>query len=314
MPGFTTHYLFGQQTYQNLQPSSVKQTIQKYHRVFALGLQGPDIFFYDVPSHISKRENPGSIAHTTNTGEFLFQLLTGQEIFLTKQEQKIAEAYTFGFIGHYLLDSKCHPYIYAMTHYNKHKTGYFGHHIRLETDIDISLLWFFQHKHPSEFRQDKSIDITKEQLDIVSTLLYYAFQKTYPAFPVSRQDILRAIGSMQKETKLLHDPKGYKKAFLRRIESVVPGYPILSPLVANDTLVFHPDPCNTRHLSWKNPWDETLESNENFFELFETAQTEYSQILNNIARLDREKALSILKRKLGNRSYHSGLTSTSYLP
>lgn len=333
MPGFTTHYLFGQQTYQSLQPSSVKQTIQKYHRVFALGLQGPDIFFYDIPSHISMKKNPGSIAHTANTGDFLFHLLESPDIFLTKQEQKIAVAYIFGFIGHYLLDTTCHPYIYAMTHYKEQQKGYLGHHVRLETDIDASLLWFFQHKHPSEFRQDKSIAITREQLDVVSAILHYAFQKTYPALPLSRQDIVRAIRSMQQGTKLLYDPSGYKKAFLRRIESVIPGYPIVSPLVANDTLMFHTDPCNTRHVSWKNPWDEEQESDESFFDLFETAQEEYRQILNCVARLfscdsavlrqtqehssadlGKEKALSLLKRRLGNRSYHSGLSSTSYLP
>jgi len=44
MPGFTTHYLFGQQTYQQLHTSTLKRTIQKNHTAFCLGLQGP-IFF-----------------------------------------------------------------------------------------------------------------------------------------------------------------------------------------------------------------------------------------------------------------------------
>lgn len=321
MPGFTTHYLFGQQTYQQLHPSSLKQTIQKYHRVFSLGLQGPDIFFYDLPSHLSKGENPGSIVHTTNTGKFLSFLLEGPELFLTKKEQKIAQSYVFGFIGHYLLDSKCHPYIYGMTHYEKQEKGYLGRHIRLETDIDASLLWFYQHKHPSEFHQNKSISLTKEQLTVVSAILYYAFRKTYPKLPLSRQDIIRAIRSMQKETKLLYDPSGYKKAFLRRIETLLPGYPIISPLVANDALMFHKDPCNTKHILWQNPWDKEHGSTESFFDLFESAQMEYSRLLNEIARFfstphtpsEKEKALSSLLRMLGNRSYHSGLTSTSDL-
>lgn len=322
MPGFTTHYLFGQQTYQNLRPSGLKQTIQKYHTVFSLGLQGPDIFFYYVPSLLSRQENPGSIAHTADTQQFLKHLLESPEIFLTKKEQKIAVSYIYGFIGHYLLDTACHPYIYAMTHYNRRQKDYMGHHIRLETDIDTSLLWFYQRRRPSEFHQNESIALSKEQMHVVSTILYSAFQKTYPGLKLSRAQIIRAIHSMQKGTQLLYDPKGYKKALIRRIESLFPGYPVLSPLVANDTLIFHRDPCNMNHASWWNPWEEGNESTESFFDLFERAQHEYTRLLNDIAHFfsrehtpeEEAKAMSLLLRRLGNRCYHSGLTSAPYLP
>ena len=80
MPGFTTHYLFGQQTYQHLHTSGLKQNIQKYHKVFSLGLQGPDIFFYDILSLILSDKNPGSVAHTADTHRFLRYLLESPQI------------------------------------------------------------------------------------------------------------------------------------------------------------------------------------------------------------------------------------------
>lgn len=321
MPGFTTHYLFGQQTYQLMQNSVLKQNIQKYHTVYALGLQGPDIFFYDVYSAVFAKKNPGSTAHTADTRCFLRNLLESPRVFPSKKERQIAAAYIAGFIGHYLLDTACHPYVYAMTHYDKKPHGYIGQHIRLETDIDTTLLWQFLHKRPSEFRQNESIAITKEQRSVISTLLYYAFLRTYPGLGITRRRILIAICSMQLGTKLLYDPSGHKKTWIRRIESIVPGYPLLSPMVANDSVVFHKDPCNFRHTLWKNPWDTKRRSKESFLDLFEKAQAQYIQALNEMNRFflaehtPKENLQSILRllSLLGNRCYHSGLTCAPYL-
>lgn len=320
MPGFTTHYLFGQQTYQKLHASALKQNIQKYHTVYSLGLQGPDIFFYDILSLVLSDKNPGSIAHTADTRRFLRYLLQSPRIFPDIKEKRIAEVYILGYIGHYLLDTACHPYVYAMTRYNEKQKGYIGCHIRLETDLDTALLWFYQRRHPSEFHQNETIDISKEQRRVVSSLLNYAFFKTYAKLGPTRKRIVQAIHGMQVGTRLLYDPTGRKKALIRRIESIVPGYPLLSPLIANDRLLFYQDPCNTKHAAWKNPWDETIVSTESFFDLFEKAQEEYSRMLNGAARfLARERsdkewraAIGHTLRALGNRCYHSGLASEPY--
>lgn len=322
MPGFTTHYLFGQQAYQRLRPSSLKQTIQKYHTAFSLGLQGPDIFFYDILSFLSAKKNPGSIAHTADTKEFLQHLLESPGIFLQKKEQDIAHAYILGFIGHYLLDTRCHPYIYAMTRYEKKPRGYIGRHICLETDIDATLLMHFGRRLPSEFHQSETISLSKEQRTVISAALYFAFSQTYPGLGVTRRRIVQAIYAMQLWTKLLYDPAGRKKLLIRRIERIVPGYPLLSPLVPNDPPLFHADPCNKRHRPWQNPWKPDSKSTASFYELFDGAQEEYGLILNEIARFfsrqrsDKagEKAASLLLSALGNLCYHSGLSSAPYLP
>lgn len=320
MPGFTTHYLFGQQAYQRLRPCGLKQTIQKYHTVFSLGLQGPDIFFYDILSFLFAKRNPGSIAHTADTKEFLQHLLESPKIFLQKKEQDIAHAYILGFIGHYLLDTRCHPYVYAMTRYAKKPKGYIGRHICLEADIDTILLWRCQRRLPSEFHQSETIALSKEQKDIISAALHYAFSKTYPGLGATRRRILQAIYAMQLSTKLLYDPTGRKKKLIRRFERVVPGYPILSPLVPSDPPAAFKDPCNQKHRPWSNPWKPELKSTASFYELFEDAQEEYDRVLYEIARFfsrqrsekSEEKAASLLLAVLGNLCYHSGLSSDPY--
>ena len=46
MPGFTTHYLFGLNSFRELEEPDLVSCIRKFPHAFCMGLQGPDIFFY----------------------------------------------------------------------------------------------------------------------------------------------------------------------------------------------------------------------------------------------------------------------------
>ena len=81
MPGFTTHYLFGITSYKTLNHSGFKRNLKKNHAAFSLGLQGPDIFFYDVPAYLIYRSNIiASTAHCKHTGQFLSALLESRNL------------------------------------------------------------------------------------------------------------------------------------------------------------------------------------------------------------------------------------------
>ena len=241
-------------------------------------------------------------------------------MFSTTEKQKIAQSYALGFMGHYLLDSTCHPYIYARSNSYQKKDS-IGRHILLETDIDNSLLWFFKRKLPSEFHQTAVISLTKEQMHIVSALLVIAFRQTYPKLTITKNQILQAIKAIQKGTRMLYDATGIKKAFIHRLESVFPGHPILSSLIAKDNFLYFKDPCNICHKHWKNPWNEDNIYTESFFDLFEKAQTEYLTLLfvaenyfsKELSLRQKEDILQHLLKQLGSRHYHSGLLSTSDL-
>ena len=49
MPGFTTHYILGMKAYNDLPNNQLKYIIAKYRWLYQLGLQGPDMFFYNIP-------------------------------------------------------------------------------------------------------------------------------------------------------------------------------------------------------------------------------------------------------------------------
>ena len=71
MPGFTTHYILGMKAYNDLPQTSLKFIIAKYRWLYQLGLQGPDIFFYNLPilRHRDHR-NVGSYMHEHRVNDF----------------------------------------------------------------------------------------------------------------------------------------------------------------------------------------------------------------------------------------------------
>lgn len=334
MPGFTTHYLFGVNAYKQLECPYLKKTIRDHHAAYSLGLQGPDLFFYFLPSYTIRKRNIGSIAHTESTGRFLRHLLDSRKLFwdktlkgqkikmdinlkgremrleqgkrLKKEERQIAEAYIAGFLGHYILDTQCHPYIYWRTEFQEKSNQYYGRHMGLETDIDQVLLMREKHCLPSAFRQDASIALSKREKEVIADILFYVYGKTYPRLGVFHITMHAAINSIQLGTRFFHDPTGKKKKIMEGFEKMILGHPMLSTMIPSDTLQGNVDPLNLEKQEWKNPWDLTLVSDDSFLELMEKAQKRYLEALRELEKLY-QGAHGQLLEKLGNYSYHSGL-------
>ena len=170
MPGYVTHYIFGRDMYEKLNDPVLKNNLYKNRAVYALGHQGPDIFFYYLPAYVLHGHNLGDMAHTENTGAFYAALLESRSIFKKPEDLQIANAYLEGFLGHYILDSICHPFIYGRTHYKKNDRGYFSRHAYLETEIDASLLELKYHRRRADFHMENTIMLTPRQKWIVARL------------------------------------------------------------------------------------------------------------------------------------------------
>lgn len=319
MPGFSTHYLFGLNTYKHLDEFEIKKRIHKNHAAYSLGLQGPDIFFYFLPSYLIHEDNIGAITHEKRIGAFLHYLIESRKLFPDSEEHKIAEAYIAGFLGHYLLDTYCHPYIYCKSRFEEKTARYHGAHMRLEVDIDSELLQLYKHKAPSRFRQESTIMLTPLQRRTIASLLHYVYAKTYPELGIWRSTINLSIRSMQLGTRFLRDSSGQKKVLLRKLEGITLGYPLLSSMIPSDSLTFSLDPLNLLHKKWHNPWDKSFTSTASFFDLMENAQQEYASVLKQLFHAfscfphskEEQKCIAALKERLGNNSYHSGLDITT---
>ena len=314
MPGFTTHYLFGMDASRHLASTDMQKMLRREHHAFALGLQGPDVFFYDLPSYALRLQNLGALAHSKDTGKFFSNLLQSRKLFQGKKHSlAIADAYICGFIGHYTLDCTIHPYVYAFTGYSADNPPtnleYFGQHAYFETEIDKALLYRKKHLKPSRFHQNATIRLSNRQHHVITKMLTYAYRKTYPDVRFSKFLLGKAPFAMRVGTYLLNDPSGQKKVLVRFIEKIFFGRAFLSPMFASDNYRFIKDPLNLSHKLWGHPWTKER-SAKSFPELYIQAGKRYLRRLNDYAHLQHtgfsQKETEQFLSDYGNRSFLSG--------
>lgn len=187
MPGFISHYLFGIKTYHSLQECNLKNIIKHHPSSFQLGLQGPDIYFFYLPSLIGEgSKNIGSLMHDSKVHAF-FKRFT-REMELIKEDTPTASAaasfgkyhletaisYFAGFLCHYIFDCCCHPYIYAVTDYradDPERLCYYARHRTFETHLDTLLLKHLKHTAPSQFRRSSVIPNNRFETGCLALLL-----------------------------------------------------------------------------------------------------------------------------------------------
>ena len=99
MPGFNTHYFFGTQCIEESDPSEVLLCCKKHKNAFALGLQGPDIFFYFAAAGFSRGKNLGSLLHVEDTGLFFQNMWRYLRYHAPRGERSICTAYLAGFLA-----------------------------------------------------------------------------------------------------------------------------------------------------------------------------------------------------------------------
>lgn len=315
MPGFTTHYLFGVDVYRRIPFRHIHENLKYNHSAFALGLQGPDLFFYYLPSYLMHRENIGALAHHKDTGAFFSNLLESRKLFTgRKRSLAVADAYIMGFLGHYTLDCAIHPYVYAFTGYTPDmppsNTEYFGQHAYFETEIDNELLYRKKHLLPSQFHQNATIRLSPLQSKVVVQMLVYAYRNTYPKVLASEVLLGGAPLWMKIGTRLLNDPSGQKKVLTRLIEKILLGRAFISPMLASDYYCFIEDPLNLAHCKWIHPWTKET-SSSSFFDLYEPALNLYLSRVLNYDHMIRNGCADSDKQEFlagyGNLSFLSGL-------
>ena len=284
MPGFTTHYIFGMKAYNDMPFTPLKHTIAKYRWLYQLGLQGPDMFFYNIP------------------------ILRHRD-------------YRNGFINHYIADSICHPYVYGRIGYpvDAPTSMHHGMHAHLENELDAILLWKYKKKKPSEFNQTATICLNGQEIQFISHFLASCINETYYPityrnnFQVTPAMVHRSIWALRFGCRTLSDKNGKKKFGIAQVESIFVNHPVASAKMVTDSVTDYRSSCNLNHEAWSNPWDPTRVSTASFVDLFHETLDKCSRVyaLLNSAVTDNmpldKQDLSPLLAELGNESYHSGL-------
>ena len=322
MPGFTTHYIFGMKAYNDMPFTPLKHTIAKYRWLYQLGLQGPDMFFYNIPilRHRDYR-NVGSYMHEHKVNAFFECCLRRIGTICSRQQQEEAISYLAGFMNHYIADSICHPYVYGRIGYqvDTPTSMHHGMHAHLENELDAILLWKYKKKKPSEFNQTATICLNGQEIQFISHFLASCINETYYPityrnnFQVTPAMVHRSIWALRFGCRTLSDKTGKKKFGIAQVESIFVNHPVASAKMVTDSVTDYRSSCNLNHEAWGNPWDPTSVSTASFVDLFHETLDKCSRVyelLNSAVTdnvpLDKQDLLPLLT-ELGNESYHSGL-------
>ena len=200
MPSTYAHYRFGAALLPTI-PADARRTIQRFRRLFDVGLHGPDIFYFRSPIVKAGTGFLGIQFHE-QTGREFFQRVC-LPVRLKKSEA--AQAYLYGVLCHYCLDSICHPYI-------KEQAGITGvGHLEIETEFDRYLLEKDGKIPPHTQDLSPHLQLTPGECETVA--------RFYPS--VSAANIKDCLRSMTRTIKLLTAPEGPRRTVVEKGFSLV---------------------------------------------------------------------------------------------
>jgi hypothetical protein len=303
MPGFLTHYIAGKAALQGVSPA-IRKKITADERLYNLGTQGPDIFFY----YFLRKRSRGIAQemHLSSLGLFLVHMAQLAKD-APQNEKDTIFAYTAGFVMHYTVDCYAHPYVYARA-FDKDVPKIINSalHRQFETAIDVALLKLVSSKKPAAVKQWELINAPKSGIHIAAAALSSSFAKIYGK-EISPGFVRRALRSTIYITRLLQSKNGRRKRFMELAENLTIRTPLYSSMVHMQEITGERDYLNVNKTEWCAPWSSETYT-DSFMERYSTAVEEGIEIMGAMYEfVYGDLSPDILAEKLGNRSLKTGL-------
>lgn len=194
MPSTYAHYRFGVALLPTL-PGDVRRTIQRFRRLFDVGLHGPDIFFFQ-PAFIKSSPRFLGIKFHEQSGKEFFQRVC-RAVRLERSEA--AQAYLYGILCHYCLDAVLHPFV-------KQNVSENVTHLQIEAEFDRFLLETDGKVPPCAQDLSPHLKLTPGEWETVA--------KFYP--PATARNVRDSLQNMARVTKMLAVPEGAKRSLMEK--------------------------------------------------------------------------------------------------
>lgn len=151
------HYRFGAAMLGKM-PADVSKTAKRHRRMFDVGLHGPDLFFFYRPAFSTKVGRLGNKFHRQTGREFFSRVCRN----LRMEPCEEGQAYLYGTLCHYVLDSHSHPLVEQLS------WDGIASHARIEAEFDRFLLEQDGKNPPFGMRLTKHMKLTDRECKIVS--------------------------------------------------------------------------------------------------------------------------------------------------
>ena len=203
MPAMFTHYRVGIRA-AKLLDGEIREKIVKFIPTFETGCQGPDIFFFYKPYSSNAVSEYGHKVHSQVARGFFEK---AAEIVREKGVDSNEYAYALGVICHYILDSKCHPYINQC----EAETGI--SHMEIEEELEKYML-VKDEKDPYGFCPKVLISVEEKTVNSIAP--FYD--------EVTLSEIYKSIGWLKFVKSLFTAPEDIKYNTILRVMKLIGKY------------------------------------------------------------------------------------------
>lgn len=282
MPAFCTHYLFCEDMLKRVDNLDFK--MNKY--ACAIGTQGPDIFFFHrflpiaMPGK-AQRKIAGAL-HKCNPSE-LFDAFADYCAFSPNID--VAKSYIYGFIMHYALDRKCHPFVYAYQEKILEQTRYLhssAAHNRIEHSMDTYILNVkLGLADPSDFDSAATFTMDYEVVDEIAHLMAFVIPRVTDC-TITEKDVRLAIKDTITMQKVLRNKGNRFMKFTRLLDAVfgpLMKYYKFSSNINPKDLENAKKYGNIDNRVWYSPYQTDAPRYESYLDLFDLAKGECDDLI-----------------------------------
>lgn len=285
MPSTATHAFFALDVLERLNNQSAVNI--EYLKTFS---EGPDpLYFYYlyIPFYKDEiRQNFPRKIHDTKTKEFFVTLI--KKIKEKKlQNNKEVMSFLYGFICHYSLDSKVHPYIIYKTGVfekeDKESYKYRSLHLDMELYLDSYLIFQREKIHSKDFKTYNFCFNVKPFDTELTTLLNDVFNEVY-GFENFSKIYYKSIKHMKKIYRIFrYDKTGIKRKLYMGLDIILPRNQL-----KKEQLSYNVNYKNKMHYlnneknEWNHPSNQYEIYNYSFIELYHIALNNAVEIINMV--------------------------------
>lgn len=250
MPTTYTHYRFGNDVYQAL-PSSRQDCINAHRGLYDIGLHGPDLLFYYKALSKNPVNQTGFLMHEKPGADF-FE--ASRPILAQMPDQTAGLAYLYGFLCHFALDSRCHPYVEQQVR----ESGI--SHSEIEAELDRALMVLDGHD-PITYRPTGHLNPIPGCDQVIA-----------PFFPgIGRQEIMASVKSIRTYCNLLVAPSHLRRWFTFTLLKMAHSYDSIHGMIIN----YEPNPkCSSMCLVLQDQYQASVQTAveliENYTQYLET--------------------------------------------
>ena len=311
MPATITHAYFANDLYDVL-PIGLKKLLMDDKQKLRTFAQSTDpLIFYNLLKRKDKkiRDFQGYF-HTNKSGEFFINLINYIKYNNYYKNSEVM-AFLYGFLSHYILDSKLHPFIF-------YKTGLFNEddpttykyrnkHEYMENFLDNYMIKQKEGINPYKFKfydfwynKDK---FSKELTEVID----YTFKETFNIENFSKY-YYKSLNDMHKSLKYLrYDKYGIKMFIYKSIDKLSnPKSFKLQAVSYHTSLKDENNYLNSNHNTWIHPTTKREKHNESFIELYRIALDETLNMIKEINKYLKDQKKVNLKKLIKNNSYLTG--------